>query len=145
MIYEVLTGTARARPTAVMAATTTWPEYPRVWRSLLDQVWANVRWGGTGPKGRNVMLYLDDVPHVEVGVEVTGTFEPSGRVVPSALHLLGGGCLNSQDRDPEVRLPTLRPDLQLRAVIVAGASDHDWLVPQLKPSIPTQSTYALPG
>jgi len=52
-----------------------------------------------------------------------------GRVVPSALHLLGGGELNSQDRDPPVRLPTLRPDIRVRAVVIAGASDHDWLDP----------------
>lgn len=52
-----------------------------------------------------------------------------GRVVPSALHLLGGGCLNSQEHDPPVRLPTLRPDLMLRGVIVAAADDHDWLNP----------------
>lgn len=53
-----------------------------------------------------------------------------GRVVPSALHLLGGGCLNSQDHDSPVRLPGLRPDLQLRAIILAAASDHDWLNPE---------------
>ncbi|HWE38005.1 MAG TPA: hypothetical protein VG406_15650 [Isosphaeraceae bacterium] len=52
-----------------------------------------------------------------------------GRVVPSALHLLGGGCLNSQDHDPPVRLPGLRRDLRVRAVVIAGASDHDWLDP----------------
>ncbi len=52
-----------------------------------------------------------------------------GRVVPSALHLLGGGALNSQDHDPAVRLPSSRPDLQVRAVVIAGASDHDWLDP----------------
>src|SRR4029077_17768065 len=34
-----------------------------------------------------------------------------GRVAPSALHLLGGGCLNSQAHDPAVRLPMLRSDL----------------------------------
>lgn len=52
-----------------------------------------------------------------------------GRVVPSALHLLGGGALNSQDRDPPVRLPASRPDLHLRAVVIAGASDRNWLDP----------------
>jgi hypothetical protein len=52
-----------------------------------------------------------------------------GRVVTSALHLLGGGALNSQDHDPQVCLPTLRPDLQVRGVILAGASDHTWLNP----------------
>jgi hypothetical protein len=52
-----------------------------------------------------------------------------GRVVPSALHLLGGGALNSQDHDPPVAPPTTRPDLQIRAIVLAGASDHDWLDP----------------
>jgi hypothetical protein len=50
-----------------------------------------------------------------------------GRVVPSALHLLGGGCLNSQAHDDPIRLPSLRPDLQIRAITIAGASDHQWL------------------
>lgn len=52
-----------------------------------------------------------------------------GRVVPAALHLLGGGCLDSQSHDLPVRLATLRPDLHLRGVVVAGASDRHWLDP----------------
>jgi hypothetical protein len=52
-----------------------------------------------------------------------------GRVVPSALHLLGGGGLNSQDHDPPVYLPFVRSDLHLRAIVLAGASDHNWLDP----------------
>jgi hypothetical protein len=51
-----------------------------------------------------------------------------GRVVPGALHLLGGGQLGHQ----RVCLPTLRPDLDLRAVIIAGASDRTWLDPGQK-------------
>jgi effector-binding domain-containing protein len=74
-----------ARPTAVIAATTTWSEYPVLWKRLLDQVWANVRWEGTGPKGRNVMLYHDDVPHVEVGVELDQPASFSAPVVLSQL------------------------------------------------------------
>ena len=35
--------------------------------------------------GRNVMLYRDDVPSVEVGVEVTEPFADLGRVVCSSL------------------------------------------------------------
>ena len=31
------------------------------------------------------MLYKDDVPNVEVGVQVTGSFAPAGRVVASTL------------------------------------------------------------
>ena len=52
-----------------------------------------------------------------------------GRVVPSALHLLGGGSLNSQDHDPLVCLPAVRSDLQVRAIVLAGASDRTWLDP----------------
>ena len=52
-----------------------------------------------------------------------------GRVVPSALHLLGGGALNSQDHDEPVALPGVRSDLHLRGVILGGASDRNWLDP----------------
>jgi hypothetical protein len=71
-----------AQPTAVVAETTSWQAFPALWPRLLDEVWAVVR--PLGP-GRNVMLYLDDVPSVEIGVEVAGPFEPIGRVRPSAL------------------------------------------------------------
>ena len=78
--------TVRAKPTAVIAETTTWEAYPEVWPLLLDEVWSAVR-----PRrheirpGRNVMLYKDDVPNVEVGVEVSGSFAPVGRIVASGL------------------------------------------------------------
>jgi hypothetical protein len=52
-----------------------------------------------------------------------------GRVVPSALHLLGGGALDSQSHDPPVRLPDSRPDLHVRAVVIGAAADRDWLDP----------------
>jgi hypothetical protein len=70
---------AVARPTAVIAAATTWREFPRLWQPLLDEVYAVV-------DGRtNVMLYRDDVPHVEVGVLAPEGFVPRGRVIASAL------------------------------------------------------------
>jgi hypothetical protein len=52
-----------------------------------------------------------------------------GRVVTSALHLLGGGVLDSQSHDPEVGLPTSRAELHIRAIILAAASDRTWLDP----------------
>lgn len=73
------------RPTGIIAATTTWREFPTLWKSLLDEVHANIQWGGSGRRGRNVMLYLDDVPHVEVGVELDQPARIGGRVVRSAL------------------------------------------------------------
>ena len=74
------------RPTAVIAETTSWEEYPELWPRLLDEVWSVVRprTSQIAP-GRNVMLYKDDVPNVEVGVEVAGSFAPLGRIIASAL------------------------------------------------------------
>ena len=83
--------TVEERPTAVVAQTTTWEEFPRVWRELLDEVYGFVRarpelaTGGEGERWQNVMLYKDDRPDVEVGVLVSHPFEPHARVVSSAL------------------------------------------------------------
>ncbi len=71
--------------TGVVAETTTWAEYPTVWRRLLDEVWAFIRAGGAAKHGHNVMLYLDDTPRVEIGVQVAEAFESKGRVVQSVL------------------------------------------------------------
>jgi len=85
MDYEVSLQTVAACPTAVVAQATTWAEFPRIWVQLLDQVYAFLRGGGAAQDGLNIMLYRDDVPNVEVGVQVAGRFTPAGRVVPSAL------------------------------------------------------------
>jgi effector-binding domain-containing protein len=76
--------TTAATPTAVVAETTTWDDFPNRWRQLLDEVWAFVRSSGLRA-GRNVMLYRDDVPNVEVGVELEGPFTPAARIVKSSL------------------------------------------------------------
>jgi hypothetical protein len=75
-------------PTAVVMAATSWAEFPSLWRPMLDQVWSFLR--GSAPHGlwehgHNIMLYKDDVPHVEVGVQVARAFDPHGSVVPSTL------------------------------------------------------------
>ena len=85
MGYEILLRTTAASPTAVVAQATTWDEFPGLWRQLLDEVYAFVRSGGTTQTGHNIMLYRDDVPNVEVGVQVAGPFAASGRVIPSQL------------------------------------------------------------
>ena len=48
-------------------------------------MWDTVRGDEEVRPGRNVMLYLDDVPHVEVGAEAAGPFAPRGRIVASEL------------------------------------------------------------
>ncbi|MEU0878315.1 GyrI-like domain-containing protein [Lentzea sp. NPDC005914] len=85
MHREVSVSEVAARPTAVVAATTTWAEFPRLWQPALDEVWACLRAGGITRGCRNIMLYRDDVPNVEIGVELTVPCPLTGRVVASQL------------------------------------------------------------
>lgn len=85
MRHEVTRIDAPARPTAVIAATTTWEAFPSLWPGLLDEVWACLRASGIDRGCPNVMLYRDDVPHVEVGVELRQPCPLTGRVVASTL------------------------------------------------------------
>ena len=85
MGYQVSVTEVAARPTAVVRAATTWQEFPALWKELLDEVWACLRAGGIHRGCPNVMLYRDDVPHVEVGVELHQPCRLTGRVVASAL------------------------------------------------------------
>jgi effector-binding domain-containing protein len=83
--------TVVARPTAVVAQTTTWKEFPRLWAVLLGQVYDFVRprpglaTGDGDELWQNVMLYKDQRPDVELGVLVSGSFESDGPVVSSVL------------------------------------------------------------
>jgi hypothetical protein len=79
-VPEVRVDHVAARPTLVVAATTTWAEYPRLWGRLLDEVYAAI---GPDRSGRqNVMLYRDDVPNVEVGVLDPGQADPRSPAAP---------------------------------------------------------------
>src|SRR6516165_10282039 len=91
MTSDVTVKTVEPTPTAVVVAATTWAEFPAMWRPMLDKVWSFLRSGapeGLYQQGHNIMLYKDDVPNVEVGVEVSGSFNATGHVV--ALTLPGG-------------------------------------------------------
>ena len=83
--------TVEARPTAVVAQTTTWQEFPKLWGSLLGQVYEFVRphpelaTGDDEKLWQNVMLYKDQRPDVEVGVLVSGPFQADRAVTLSAL------------------------------------------------------------
>ncbi len=90
MAYQVRIERTAECPTAVVRADTTWRAFPALWRPLLDEVWAFLRaTPGLRADGHNVMLFRNNLPGVEVaveiGVQVTGPFEPEGRVVPSSL------------------------------------------------------------
>jgi effector-binding domain-containing protein len=66
--YEVCLTDAQTRPTAVVPAATTWQAFPSLWGRLLDEVWTCLRAGGIDRGCRNVILYLDQPPNVEVGL-----------------------------------------------------------------------------
>ena len=90
MAYAVRIDRTTECPTAVVKANTTWREFPTLWRTMLDDVWPFLRARpGLWTDGHNVMLYRRGIPGVEVavevGVQVTGSFQASGRVVPSFL------------------------------------------------------------
>jgi effector-binding domain-containing protein len=88
MTADVTVKPVEPTPTAVVVAATTWTEFPTMWRPMLDQVWSFLRGGapeGLYQQGHNIMLYKDDVPNVEVGVEVSGSFTATGQVVASTL------------------------------------------------------------
>ena len=88
MTVEVTVKTVSPTPTAVVAAAVTWAEFPKMWGPMLDKVWSFLRSDapeGLYRRGHNVMLYKDDVPNVEIGVQVSGPFAPAGQVVASTL------------------------------------------------------------
>lgn len=85
MDYEVSLAEVGSRRTAVIAATTTWQDFPALWGQLLGEVWECLHAGGIYRGCRNIMLYLDSVPNVEVGVLLDQSCPLTGRVVASAL------------------------------------------------------------
>jgi hypothetical protein len=87
MTVEVSLTTFDPTPTAVVAAATNWSEFASLWKPMLDKVWALLTNAPEGLRkdGHNVMLYKDDRPNVEVGVQVNRPFEAVGDVVPSTL------------------------------------------------------------
>ena len=90
MAYDVRIERTTECPTAVVKANTTLREFPTLWRPLLDEVWAFLAARpGLRTGGHNVMLYRNGLPGielaVEVGVQVTSSFEPAGHVIPSTL------------------------------------------------------------
>jgi len=88
MTVDVIVTAVEPTPTAVVAMATTWAEFPNTWGPMLDEVWSFLR--GSAPEGlyqqgHNIMFYKDDVPNVEVGVQVSRSFSPAGHVVASSL------------------------------------------------------------
>jgi effector-binding domain-containing protein len=86
-MYEIGVRLAEPRSTAVIAARTTWQQWPGLLGELLGEVWACLRAGGVTRGCPNVMVYRDAGPSVdvEVGVELRVPCPLTGRVVASTL------------------------------------------------------------
>jgi effector-binding domain-containing protein len=102
MDYEVTVVDVPARRTLVVAATTTWRQFPVVWRGLSGEVWECLRAGGIERGCRNVILYRDSRPSVEVGVLIDQPCALIGRVVASTLP--GGTTATTVHRGPFTEL-----------------------------------------
>src|SRR6266487_2004971 len=53
MTADVTVKTVEPTPTAVVAAATTWAEFPAMWRPMLDKVWGFLRVSAPGRAGRH--------------------------------------------------------------------------------------------
>lgn len=102
--------TAAERPTAVIVAVTTWAEVPTLWLRLLAEVHTAVHWEGRGPRGRSVMLYRDDQPRVEVGVELDQPARVDGRITRS--HLPAGPVAMSVHRGGHAGLTAAHEEIR---------------------------------
>jgi hypothetical protein len=88
--YPVTVVVTEPARTAVVRADPAIRDAGPQWRGMLDEVWALLRTrSDLWADGHNVMLYADEPGRgarlVEAGVQVTGTFQPVGRVRPSSL------------------------------------------------------------
>jgi hypothetical protein len=88
MTVEVTVQTAEPTPTAVVAATTTWAEFPNVWRPMLDKVWGFLRGGapeGLCQGGHNIMLYQDADHRCQRHSHASGPPDPQVKSRPRPL------------------------------------------------------------
>ena len=113
MAVDVTVPTVEPSPTAVVVAATTWAQFPRAWRPMLDEVWAFLR--GDAPQrpykqGHNVILYKDDVPNVRTALKIHGTRSRSycsGLTTLSiGMELSGVNCTTEPGRGAWITMPS---------------------------------------
>ena len=80
MTYVVSFDLAHAVLIAAVRSTTRWPDIGTTIRSSLDEVWAHLRANPPGAIRHNVVVYINDTPDVEIGVQVAEPFVPADRV-----------------------------------------------------------------
>jgi effector-binding domain-containing protein len=81
--YELRVEDVAPRPLAVARGAATRANLGPTIFGLLDKVWPVLRAQGIRT-GHNVVMYLDDLAHLEAGVEIFGDFSPTAEVHLSA-------------------------------------------------------------
>jgi effector-binding domain-containing protein len=87
MEYEVMVQVVPSRYAAVVRDRRKWADLGAKLMPLLDRVYVEVRAGRVAQAGHNIFIYRDatkDEVTVEIGVEVSAPFEPTGGVVFTA-------------------------------------------------------------
>jgi effector-binding domain-containing protein len=81
--YELRLAEVAPRPLAAVRGAAVRANLGPTILKLLDQVWPVLRAQGVRT-GHNVVMYLDDLAHLEAGVEIFGDFSPTAEVHLSA-------------------------------------------------------------
>lgn len=84
MEYQVEVRTVTSQTTAVVHCLASLAELSTVLPRACGEVWAFIRSAGLPRPGRNLALYLDDVFHIECGVEMAKSFTGNERIVCSS-------------------------------------------------------------
>ena len=85
MDYQIQIGQAEPQTTAVVRRQASLAELTKVVPHGCGVVWKTIKPLQLSGVGRNLALYLDDVIHLEVGVEVEAPFPGHGEVVGSTI------------------------------------------------------------
>jgi effector-binding domain-containing protein len=90
------------RRQAVVRQQTDFHALPELVPALMGEVWQVLREAPASQPGHNVAVYLPEASMVEAGAEVSGPFQPGGRVVPSATS--GGRVAIAEHQGPYAEL-----------------------------------------
>jgi effector-binding domain-containing protein len=110
MLNEIHLSQVLPRRLAVVREQTEFRLLGAVIPKLLDEVYSFLKDAPVTRTGQNIVLYLDAKPTIEVGVEVSGPFDRSGRVLPSSTP--GGMTVSMEHRGPYANLPAAHQAIQ---------------------------------
>lgn len=103
MSYTMEMGESHAAPIAAIREVIEFGKLAETIIRLLDRVYEYLPGATVRQDGHNVVVYLDQKPTIEVGVEVSGDFDGTGDVISS--HLPAGRIVRTVHLGPYNGLP----------------------------------------